>query len=87
MLANHIKEYGNQKLTLENQQNQELTDMKRENDRKMQELKSTIDRARVEQDQLRMSAQTQQVRAVVKAEQVGNVLITQVEGEKNTIQS
>jgi len=40
MLANHIKEYGNQKLTLENQQNQELTDMKRANDRKMQDLQS-----------------------------------------------
>jgi hypothetical protein len=53
----------------------------------MQELKSTIDRAKVEQDQLRMSAQTQQVKAIVKAEQVGNVLITQVEGEQNTIQS
>jgi hypothetical protein len=58
MLANHIKEYGNQKLTLENQQNQQLTDMKRENDRKMQDLQSQIARAKVEQDQLRMSAQT-----------------------------
>jgi hypothetical protein len=58
MLANHIKEYGNQKLTLENSQNQELADMKRENDRKMQDLQSQIARARVEQDQLRMSAQT-----------------------------
>jgi hypothetical protein len=48
MLANHIKEYGNQKLTLENSQNQELADMKRENDRKMQDLVSQIARARVE---------------------------------------
>ena len=87
MLANHIKEYGNQKLTLENQQNQELTDMKRDNDRKMQDLKSQIDRARVEQDQLRMNAATNQEVAIVKAEEISTVLITQVEGEKNTAQS
>lgn len=87
MLANHIKEYGNQKLTLENSQNQELADMKRENDRKMQDLVSQIARARVEQDQLRMSATTAQEVAIVKAEEVGTVLITQVEGEKNTNES
>ena len=87
MLANHIKEYGNQKLTLENSQNQELADMKRENDRKMQDLVSQIARARVEQDQLRMSATTSQEVAIVKAEEVGTVLITQVEGEKNTNES
>lgn len=40
LLQNHIKEYGNQKLTVENQQAQETTDMKRENDRKLQDLKS-----------------------------------------------
>jgi hypothetical protein len=33
---------------LENSQNQELADMKRENDRKMQDLVSQIARARVE---------------------------------------
>ena len=86
-LANHIKEYGNQKLTLENQQNQELTDMKRTNDRKMQDIKSQIDRSKVEQDQYRMSAATEQEVAIVKAEQVCNVLITQVEGQKLTAQS
>ena len=47
-LDNHIKDYGNKKLTLENSQNQELADMKRENDRKMQDLVSQIARARVE---------------------------------------
>lgn len=87
MLANHIKEYGNQKLTLENQQNQELTDMKRDNDRKMQDLKSQIDRAKVEQDQFRMTANTNYEVAIVKAEETGTVLITQVEGEKNTTAS
>ena len=87
MLANHIKEYGNQKLTLENQQNQELTDMKRDNDRKMQDLKSQIDRAKVEQDQFRMTANTNMEVAIVKAEETGTVLITQVEGEKNTTAS
>lgn len=75
-LANHIKEYGNQKLTLENQQNQELTDMKRDNDRKMQELQSQIARSKIEMDQLRMSANTTKEVAIVKAEEVGNVLIT-----------
>jgi hypothetical protein len=84
MLANHIKEYGNQKLTLENQQNQELSDMQRANDRKMQDLNSQISRSKVEQDQLKMSALTNQEVAIVKAEEVSNVLITQVEGEKNT---
>lgn len=47
-LANHIKEFENQKLTLENSQNQELTDLKRENDRKMTDLKAQIERAKVE---------------------------------------
>ncbi len=61
--------------------------MKRTNDRKLQDLKSQIDRAKVEQDQLRMSAVTNQEVAIVKAEEVGNVLITQVEGEKNTAKS
>ena len=50
LLSNHIKEYGNQKFTLENQQAQETTDMKRENDRKLQDLKSQIERSKVEQD-------------------------------------
>jgi hypothetical protein len=51
----------------------------------MQDLKATIDRSKVEQDQLKMSAVTYQEVAIVKAEQVGNVLITQVEGEKAII--
>jgi ribosomal protein L15 len=53
----------------------------------MQDLKATIDRSKVEQDQLKMSATTEQEVAIVKAEQVGNVLITQVEGEKAIIES
>ena len=61
--------------------------MKRDNDRKMQDLKSQIDRAKVEQDQLRMTAQTNQEVAIVKAEEIGTVLITQVEGEKQTTAS
>lgn len=86
-LQNHIKEYGNQKLTLENQQAQELTDMKRENHRKMMDIKAQIDRARVEVDQEKMGATTKLEVAIVKAEQVGTVLITQVEGEKNMVAS
>ena len=50
LLSNHIKEYGNQKLTIKNQQEQETTNMKRENDRKLQDLKSQIERSKVEQD-------------------------------------
>ena len=61
--------------------------MKRTNDRKMQDIKSQIDRSKVEQDQYRMSAATEQEVAIVKAEQVCNVLITQVEGQKLTAQS
>lgn len=57
-LANHIKEYENQKLTLENHENQELTDLKRENERKMADLRAQIERAKVEQEQLRMQAST-----------------------------
>lgn len=87
LLQNHIKEYGNQKLTLENLQAQETTDMKRENDRKLQDLRSQIDRSKVEQDQLKMSSLTKQEVAIVKAEEVGAVLITQVEGQKNMNQS
>ena len=67
-LQNHIKEYGNQKLTLENQQAQEMTDMKRSNDRKLMDIKAQIDRAKVEQDQLKMAASTTQEVAIVKAE-------------------
>ena len=85
LLQNHIKDYGNQKLTLENQQAQETTDMKRENDRRLQDLKSQIDRSKVEQDQLKMAQITKQEVAIVKAEEVGTVLITQVEGEKNMV--
>jgi phosphoribulokinase len=61
--------------------------MKRDNDRKMQDLKSQIDRAKVEQDQFRMTANTNMEVAIVKAEETGTVLITQVEGEKNTTAS
>ena len=43
-------------LAMENQQAQEMTDMKRENDRKMMEIKATIDRSKVEQDQAKMGA-------------------------------
>jgi hypothetical protein len=38
-------------------------------------------------DQAKMAAQTTQEVAIVKAEQVGTVLITQVEGEKNMVAS
>ena len=86
-LANHIKEYENQKLTLENSENQQLTDLKRDNERKMADLKAQIERSRVEQEQLKMQANTEQEVAIVKAEEVGSVLITQVEGEKNIAES
>jgi hypothetical protein len=76
LLSNHIKEYGNQNLTLENQQAQETTDMKRENDRRLQDLKSQIERSKVEQDQIKMTSSTKQEVAIVKAEEVGAVLIT-----------
>ena len=64
-----------------------MTDMKRENDRKMMDIRAQIDRAKVEQDQIKMAASTTQEVAIVKAEQVGSVLITQVEGEKNMVAS
>jgi len=53
----------------------------------MMDIKATIDRAKVEMDQSKMGAQTTQEVAIVKAEQVGTVLITQVEGEKNMVAS
>ena len=61
--------------------------MKRENDRKMMDIKATIDRSKVEVDQANMGALTTQEVAIVKAEQIGTVLITQVEGEKNMVAS
>ncbi len=61
--------------------------MKRENDRKMMDIRAQIDRAKVEQDQIKMAASTTQEVAIVKAEQVGSVLITQVDGEKNMVAS
>jgi len=45
-----------------------LTDMKRENDRKMMDIKAQIDRARVEVDQEKMGATTKLEVAIVKAE-------------------
>ena len=51
------------------------------------DLKATIDRAKVEQDQAKMGASTTMEVAIVNAEQVGTVLITQVEGEKNMVAS
>jgi hypothetical protein len=35
-----------------------MTDMKRENDRKMMDIRAQIDRAKVEQDQIKMAAST-----------------------------
>jgi hypothetical protein len=64
-----------------------MTDMKRENDRKMMDIRAQIDRAKVEQDQIKMAAATNQEVAIVKAEQDGTVLITQVEGQKNMVAS
>ena len=61
--------------------------MKRENDRKMMDIRAQIDRAKVEQDQIKMAASTTQEVAIVKAEQVSSVLITQVDGEKNMVAS
>ena len=61
--------------------------MKRENDRKMMDIRAQIDRAKVEQDQIKMAAATNQEVAIVKAEQDGTVLITQVEGQKNMVAS
>ena len=49
-LANHIKEYENKKLSVENSQNQELSNLKKDNERKMNELQSKIQRANVERD-------------------------------------
>lgn len=53
----------------------------------MADLRAQIERAKVEQEQLRMQANTQQEVAIVKAEEVGSVLITQVEGEKSIAES
>ena len=55
-------------MTLENQQAQEMTDMKRSNDRKLMDIKAQIDRAKVEQEKLKMAASTTQEVAIVKAE-------------------
>jgi hypothetical protein len=57
-LENHIKEYSNQKLTVENEQAQALTDVNRENDRKMMEVKARSERMKLEQERARIVAQT-----------------------------
>ena len=77
-LANHIKEYENKKLTLENEQNQLLTDQQRDNERKLAQLKQQIIRANTEKQQAEMTATTGLEVAMVKADQRKNVLLTQV---------
>lgn len=50
-LRNHIKEQENKKLTMQNEEQQKLTDLQRTNERKMYELKQEITRALVDKEQ------------------------------------
>lgn len=75
-LQNHIKEFENKKLTLENSENQQLTNLKKKNERELQELKAKIERAKIEKEQAEIKANTELEVAIVGAEQNASVLIT-----------
>jgi hypothetical protein len=49
-LKNHIKDQENKKLTLENQEQQKLTDLQKKNERSMFELTQQITRAKIDKE-------------------------------------
>jgi len=84
-LKNHIKEQENKKLVLENEEQQNLTDLQRKNERQLYELNQTIERAKVDKEQVELKAQTKKDVVKVKAEEEASVRITRAEGQQRII--
>lgn len=73
------------KLKLENEEQQNLTDLQRKNEREMYELKQQIERAKVDMEQDVLKAQTSKETKKIKAEENASVLITKAEGQQRII--
>ena len=84
-LKNHIKEQENKKLILENQEQQNLTDLQRKQERQLFELQQTIERAKIDKEQDELKAQTTKEVVKVKAEEDASVRITRAEGQQRII--
>jgi hypothetical protein len=75
-LKNHMKEQENRKLKMENEEQQKLTDLQRQNERTMYELTQNIIRANVDKEQDIMQANTDKEIKTAKAGENASVLIT-----------
>lgn len=84
-LKNHEKEQENKKLTLNNEEQQKLTDLQRINERKLYELKQQITRAKIDKEQEELQANTNKEVAKTKAEEQASVLITKAEGMQRIV--
>jgi len=86
-LSNHVKEQENKKILVENEQAQILTNLKKENERLMQDMKATITRANIDQEQRIVDATTAKDVIEIKAHEKGSVLLTKARGKADIAES
>jgi len=82
MLQNQYKKHENEKLILENTENQKMTELQRDNFRKLEEAKAAKERALIVREENKINGQAEFEVAVVDADKQASVLKTKVEGQK-----
>ena len=82
MLQNQAKKHENEKLVIENEENRKMSNLQRDNFRKLEKLRADKDRAQIEREQQRIFAQTEFEVDVVESEKNVSVLRTKLEGQK-----
>ena len=81
-LQNQLKKNQNDRLMIENEQNQKLTELKKENMKKIQEIKGSRDRALLERDEQIVSTETLHDVQIIEAEEKANLLIIKAQNDK-----
>lgn len=81
-LQNQIKKNHNDRLMIENEQNQKLSELKKENMKKVQEIKGSRDRALLERDEQIVSTETLHDVQIIEAEEKADLLIIKAQNEK-----
>lgn len=82
MLQNQYKKHENEKLILENTENQKMTELQRDNFRKLEEAKAAKERALIVREENKINGQAEFEVAVVDADKQASVLKTKVECQK-----
>jgi len=87
LLQNQQKKQENSMLIIENEGIKTMTDLQRENNKKLEALKASRDRAYIERQEHQINGQAAYDVAITTALQGSSVLKTKVEGEKNIVEN